>query len=99
MNLDDLKLLLGVEGNEQDAILAEKLAAAIDYAENYCNRKFDEFPNGVKLGIKALIEATDNPVNVHSESVGGELSQSFFSTDQTAAANAYFKPYRKVKFL
>ena len=98
MTLDELKLLLG-ETNEQDAVLQLKLTAAIDYAENYCNRKFDEFPNGVKLGINALSEASDNPVNVHSESVGGELSQSFFSTDQTASANAYFKPYRKVKFL
>lgn len=103
MILSELKLLL-TDNSDSDPILGLKLAAAIDYAQTYCRNDFMvdgqiEIPPAVKLGIAKFIESSDNAVNVSSESVGGELSQSFFSDDQTKAANMYFKPFVKVRFV
>lgn len=106
MNLEELKVLLemDLDDHSRDVVLAIKLEAAINYAQHYCRQSFRDskgeltLPAAVKLGVATLVQNGDNPVGISSESVGGEMSQSFFSADQTEAANAYFKPFRMVRF-
>lgn len=104
MELTELKIRLGVTDNSQDDKLKLDLEDAIDYAKTYCKRDFLndagelDLPSGVKKGIVKLVEVSNQASNVTSEGVGGELSVSYGSADHTETANAYFKPYRMVRF-
>ncbi|MCM3488784.1 phage head-tail connector protein [Alkalihalophilus marmarensis] len=104
MDLEELKVRLGVKNDLQDAKLQLDLEDAIDYAKVYCKRNFLnnagelELPSGVKKGIVKLVQVSNQASNVTSKSVGGELSVSYGSADHTETANAYFKPYRMVRF-
>ncbi|GAK01503.1 phage head-tail connector protein [Geomicrobium sp. JCM 19055] len=78
---EEIKLLVGFE---EDPSLQIKIESAIDYAINYCNNDFRDgdnrlsLPPAVKLGVAKLVESFEQTANVSSESVGGELSVSFF---------------------
>lgn len=77
--------------------------AAIEHIKTKTNQDFEkdgvmDLPSDLVKAVKLLVESADNPTNVASESVGGELSVSYFSADATESVVGYWKPYRKLRW-
>lgn len=82
MDLQRLKALLRVQGDQEDAFFAAVLPGVRDGVRAYTGQTFitesgeDDFPPVVEMAIAKWVQAYTNPAGVASQSVGS-LSQSF----------------------
>lgn len=88
---------------EDDIETTFHIDAAIEHIKTKTNQDFEkdgvmDLPSDLVKAVKLLVESADNPTNVSSESVGGELSVSYFSADATESVVGYWKPYRKLRW-
>lgn len=88
---------------ENDIETTFHIDAAIEHIKTKTNQDFEkdgvmDLPSDLVKAVKLLVESADNPTNVSSESVGGELSVSYFSADATESVVGYWKPYRKLRW-
>lgn len=88
---------------ENDTETSFHIDAAIEHVQVKTNQDFTEYgeldlPSDLVKAVKILVESADNPTNVQSESVGGELSVSYFSADATESVIGYWKPYRRLRW-
>ncbi|MFD1206642.1 phage head-tail connector protein [Sporosarcina contaminans] len=102
MTIDELKIRLGIDPNEINAVRDAKLAAdledAIDYAKEWCNNDFRKgLPPGVKRGIVKIIKAYGENPAVASQRLG-DMSKSFFQGGTLQSAHADLRPWKRVRF-
>lgn len=102
MTIDELKIRLGIDPNEINAVRDAKLAAeledAIDYAKKWCNDEFRKgLPPGVKRAVVLIVKSYSESRNVASQRLG-DMSKSFFQGGTIAAAHDELRPYKKVRF-
>lgn len=99
MDLEELKIRLGINDNVQDGALQVKLEDAIDYVKIYCNNDFkDGIPSAVKKGISLIVKSMNENGNVASQSLG-DMSKSFFQGATMDEAHKYLKPFKRLKFV
>ena len=107
MQLNDLKALLEIplNSNTNDVLLQKQLNAAIKKAQTYCKRTFIgesgllELPDDVQIAVKIFVEGMNTNEAIQSDSVSGGFSKTYREGGYDAAAKAYLKPYRRVRFL
>ncbi|MEK5070710.1 phage head-tail connector protein [Sporosarcina sp. FSL K6-1508] len=102
MDLDDLKVRMGIPLDNVDPVRDAKLAAdledAIDYAKEWCNNQFENgLPPGVKRAIVAIIKSYSESKNVQSQRLG-DMSKSFFEGGSIVSAHGDLRPWKKVRF-
>lgn len=76
-----------------------EIDAALDYANTYCKTSYPltELPAGFKKAITILLRSMDQPLNINSESIGGEMSVKY-REDLTSTAKEYLDAYRRIVF-
>lgn len=107
MELNELKALLEIpiNSNTNDVLLQIQLDAAIQKAQTYCKRSFIgesglvELPGDVKIAVKIFVEGMNTNEAIQSDSVSGGFSKTYREGGYDAAAKAYLKPYKRVRFL
>lgn len=100
MKIGEINTLLNPNGDND---IEFKINAAIEHIKSFTNQDFriDEeldLPYDLVHVVKKLVESADDPNNVSSVSVGGELSKSYFSLDATESVKSYLLPYRKLRW-
>lgn len=102
MTIDELKIRLGIDPNDINAVRDAKLIAeledAIDYAKEWCNNDFaDGLPGGVKRAVTLIVKSYSENRSVASQRLG-DMSKSFFQGGTMASAHEELRPYKKVRF-
>lgn len=102
MDLDELKIRMGIPLDNIDLVRDAKLAAdledAIDYAKEWCNNEFLEgIPGGVKRAIVTIVKSYSESKNVQSQRLG-DMSKSFFEGGSLASAHGDLRPWKRVRF-
>ncbi|MEV9639479.1 phage head-tail connector protein [Mammaliicoccus sciuri] len=102
MTIDELKIRLGMDPNDINAIRDAKLAAeledAIDYAKEWCNNDFrDGFPSGVKRALVTIVKSYSENRAVASQRLG-DMSKSFFQGGSIQSAHNDLRPWKRVRF-
>lgn len=102
MTIDELKIRLGINPEDINAISDAKLAAdledAIDYAKEWCNNEFrDGLPPGVKRALVTIIKSYSESKNVQSQRLG-DMSKSFFQGGSIQSAHSDMRPWKRVRF-
>lgn len=99
MKLEEIEAFLNPKN---DAEVKFNISAAIEHLKAKTNRNFLnregvlDLPADLVRAVKILVDSVDDPTNIQSESVGGELSVSYFSGGATTSVEGYWMPYRKV---
>lgn len=99
MNREQIDELLNPENDKR---IKFNIDAAINHIKSKTNCDFhDEYgeldlPIDLVKAVELLIKSIDTPNNVQSESVGGELSTTYFDKSATESIKEYWLPYRKV---
>lgn len=89
---------------DDDLETAFNIEAAIEHIQSKTNRKFEsddgelDLPADLVQAIKLLVESTGAGNNVASESVGGELSVTYFDRETTDSVVEYWRPYRRLSW-
>lgn len=100
MNIEEIQELLNPD---KDSDTEFHIKAAIEHLKTKTHQDFLvdgvlDLPFDLVKAVKILVESADDPTNVQSENVGGELSVSYFSVDATESVIGYWKPYRRLRW-
>lgn len=99
MDRDKIDKLLNPDNDTETDF---NIDAAIEHIKSKTHREFQDRNNELDLpvdlvqAVKLLVESASSSDNVASESVGGELSVTYFDRKTTDAVIEYWRPYRKV---
>lgn len=96
MTPKQVKNMLGMTTDKHDAYLQEVIPLFLDFAEDYCNRRWDEPPSGVRLFVAKAVEYNMNPAGLSSRSMD-TVSYSY-NTDFPESVMKFLRPYRRVRF-
>lgn len=98
MKREEIELLLNAAGDPE---IDFHIKAAIEHIQSKTNRRFEvggvlDLPTDLVQAVRLLVESQDESSNLASESVGGELSVTYFNRDAIEASEKYWMPYRKL---
>jgi hypothetical protein len=88
--------MIGITSDKHDTYLSEMIPLLIEYSEDYCNRKFDELPAGVRIFVAKSCEFNLGDSRLSSRSMD-TVSYSF-NTEVPQSIKSYLRPYRRVSF-
>lgn len=85
----------------EDAEVEFHIEAAIEHIKSKTHQSFEvdgelDLPFDLVQAVKFLVDSISESGNVASESVGGELSVTYFDHDIQKKASEYWRPYRKL---
>ena|SRR5699024_1307002 len=93
---------------DDDSELKFVITSAIQHIQNKTHREFLDdngeldMPADLVAGIRVLVNSTQQDSDVQSESVGGELSVTYFDGNfgekAKSAASHYWRPYRRLNW-
>ncbi|MGE7092533.1 phage head-tail connector protein [Lysinibacillus sp. NPDC048646] len=97
-DIEQLKLLNGVNGAKHDEFYRAMAPILYDVAKVHCNGKWEleKVPSGVMLFIAKAIQFNMTPTGLQGRSMG-TVSYSY-DTEFPKAIWTYLRPYKKVKF-
>lgn len=101
MKIEEIEAFLNPEGDMETSF---HIRAAIEHIQAKTNRSFTndcgelDLPADLVRAVNMLVESTDVPGNIQSESVGGELSVTYFSGGAMNGVREYWLPYRRVSW-
>jgi hypothetical protein len=70
LNKDEVKVLLNIPDDSLDDYLEMIIPLLIEFAEEYCNKKWEILPGGVNLFIAKAAEYLAKELGVESEKLG-----------------------------
>ena len=107
MNLQELKVLLQIPPGavNDDVLLQLQLDAAIAKVQRYCRYSFCDnlgvinLPPEAKIAVKIFVEGMGTNEAIQSDSVSGAFSKTYREGGYDAAAKAYLKPFRRLRYV
>ncbi|TQK41963.1 hypothetical protein FB479_11664 [Brevibacillus sp. AG162] len=104
MTVNDLQDCLGIVivGTPQEGRYKKALEAAKSHVKQKCNNPFidvngkETIPEDVQMGVALVVKSMLEEHSVASNSINGQLTESFFQGATYEAAKQYWKAHRRV---